>query len=234
RFCAMAIDVLFMWLVAFCLVIMAAVLNVAADALDTIGDFGPEGEGVGGWITWVNALVLALVFVLLFGYYVFFEMLLHGQTPGKRALKIRVIRDDGTPMGGMDVVVRNLIRAVDFLPVFYGLGGLVMFFSSMHKRLGDIAAGTIVVKEAALDYRASADKKYVVPAMVAPVGNRELTPAERRVLTGFVRRRGELLPEARLQLAQRLAMPLFEKHGGHYGDPESYIERLLQGRQHES
>ena len=64
--------------------------------------------------------------------------------------------------------------------------------------------------------------------------NAELLPEERRVLVGFLQRRIELLPEARRQLAERLAGPLHEKYGGQYGDAESYIERLVEGRHYES
>ena len=109
-----------------------------------------------------------------------------------------------------------------------------MFCSPLCKRLGDMAAGTIVVKEGQLDYRASADKKYPLGPVAVGVANAELTPEERRVLTGFLQRRVELLPQARDALAERLARPLYEKYGGHYGDAESYIERLVEGRHYES
>ena len=143
-----------------------------------------------------------------------FELLMRGQTPGKRSMKIRVVRDDGTPVGGNEVLIRNLLRIVDFLPVGYALGVLVMFPSPLAKRLGDIAAGTIVVKEGQRDYRAQADKKYAMPAAAIGPVNSELQPEERRVLVGFLQRRVELLPEARRKLAEQLARPLQEKYGG--------------------
>jgi uncharacterized RDD family membrane protein YckC len=184
--------------------------------------------------SWLAAVVLAIVMTLIFdGYFIFFEWLMRGQTPGKRSMKIRVVRDDGLPVGGNEVLIRNLLRIVDFLPAGYALGAVVMFPSPLAKRLGDIAAGTIVVKEGQRDYRAQADKKYAFPAAALGPVNAELSPEERRVLVGFLHRRVELLPEARRQLAERLAKPLYEKYGGHANGDEDYIERLVEGRHHE-
>lgn len=231
RFCAMAVDLLLIWLLMFVLVIMLALTG--AGVVTVLEEAGPTGEGIEGWLTWVNAIVVVVITCIFFGYHAFFELIMRGQTPGKRALKIRAIRDDGTPMTATDIAIRNLMRIVDFLPFFYALGGAVAFWSRMHKRLGDIAAGTIVVKEAELDYRARADKKYELPAAPVVAANLELTPEERRVIQGFLQRRVELLPEARRQLAERLAGPLFAKYGGQFGHAESYLERLVQGKHYE-
>ena len=108
-----------------------------------------------------------------------------------------------------------------------------MFFHPLSKRLGDIAAGTVVVKEGELDYRAHADKKYVLRPAVDRVANERLTPAERRLLVGFLRRRDELLPEARQRIAKRLAEPFYAQYGGHYDQAESYLQRLSEGRHDE-
>jgi hypothetical protein len=109
-----------------------------------------------------------------------------------------------------------------------------MFPNPLCKRLGDLAAGTIVVKEGQLDYRANADKKRQPEPVAVAVANAELTAEERRVITGFLQRRAELLPEARRQLAERLAGPLHVKYAGQYRDAESYLERLAEGRHYES
>jgi uncharacterized RDD family membrane protein YckC len=231
RFCAMVIDGLLMALMLLLVGLLALFTNLGVFRL--FRGLSVEQSPTGNWLNWINGLLILLLFAVLFGYYTFFELLMRGQTPGKRAMKIRVIRDDGTPAAAMDIIVRNLVRVVDALPGAYAIGGAIMFFHLMHKRLGDIAAGTIVVKERELDYRAQPDKKYKLETRVAVASNSELEPGERRVLTGFLQRRVELLPEARLQLAQRLAQPLFEKYGGQYGDAESYIERLVDGRHHE-
>jgi uncharacterized RDD family membrane protein YckC len=230
RFCAMLIDGLLIWLLVFALIMLAILLQIGI-----LTAMLPLGPGAGGWAGWPLAVVWAIVAALLFGgYFVFFEAVMRGQTPGKKAMKIRVIRDDGTPVTLNEVLVRNILRLVDFLPVLYGLGGLVMFLNPLYKRLGDLAAGTIVVKEGQLDYRARADKKQPLGPVAVGVANAELAPEERRVLTGFLQRRVELLPKARYELAERLARPLYEKYGGHYGDAEGYIERLVEGRHYES
>ena len=226
RFCALVIDTLLMWLMAFCVLI-------AACAVDSTWFWAQRSELKSGG-GWVQALAILLVALLLFGYSVFFEILLRGQTPGKRTLKLRVMRDDGTPATALDLCVRNLVRVVDFLPAFYLVGGVVSLFSATHKRLGDMAAGTIVVKEGEIDYRANADSKPVAVAQLVPVSNIELTAEEQRLIRGFLQRRAELLPDARCALAERLAQRLHEKHGGNYVEAESYLQRLAQGRHHES
>lgn len=99
--------------------------------------------------TWVVAIFGLVAFVLLWGYYIFFEMLWNGQSPGKRLVGLRVLRADGTPITLTESIVRNLVRLIDFLPVFYGLGVIVMFANSQSRRLGDLAAGTLVVRDQA-------------------------------------------------------------------------------------
>jgi len=102
-------------------------------------------------VTWAAGLVLAIYtllnFVVIWGYYVVFELTWNGQTPGKRWARLRVVRANGNPAGFLDVVIRNLVRIVDFLPTGYGLGLTVMFLNQHARRLGDYAAGTIVIKE---------------------------------------------------------------------------------------
>lgn len=93
------------------------------------------------------AVYVLISFVLLWGYYIFFEMLWNGRTPGKKVVNLRVIRRDGTPITLTESIVRNLVRLVDFLPFAYGLGIVVMFIDGKSRRLGDMAAGTLVVRE---------------------------------------------------------------------------------------
>ena len=99
-----------------------------------------------GWVTAVFGLIS---FVLLWGFYIFFEMLWNGQSPGKRLVGLRVLRSDGTPITLTESIIRNLVRLIDFLPIFYGLGVIVMFVNAQSRRLGDLAAGTIVVRDQA-------------------------------------------------------------------------------------
>jgi uncharacterized RDD family membrane protein YckC len=100
---------------------------------------------------WVVGLIIAIYallnFVIWWGYYLLFEWLWHGQTVGKRVAHIRVVRLDGAPVSFVPVAVRNLVRVVDFLPVGYGVGVVTMFCNRQARRLGDFAAGTLVVKD---------------------------------------------------------------------------------------
>ena len=87
--------------------------------------------------------------IFYWGYYVFFEMLWNGQSPGKRWVGLRVIRTDGTPITLSEALIRNLVRIVDFLPATYGVGIITMFIDKQSRRLGDLAAGTLVVQDRA-------------------------------------------------------------------------------------
>jgi uncharacterized RDD family membrane protein YckC len=88
-----------------------------------------------------------LLFGIFWGYYVLFELFWHGQTPGKRWVGLRVIRDGGYPIGFTESAIRNLVRVIDLLPTSYGIGALTIFIDRRSRRLGDMAAGTLVVKE---------------------------------------------------------------------------------------
>ncbi len=91
------------------------------------------------------AIVSVIVFLLLWGYFMLFEFFASGITPGKMLVGIRVIQDNGQSITFLTSAVRNLIRIIDFLPALYLLGILMIFFHSRHKRIGDLAAGTLVV-----------------------------------------------------------------------------------------
>jgi uncharacterized RDD family membrane protein YckC len=93
------------------------------------------------------AVIVAIVFLIFFGYFILFEGLWGGQTPGKKALGVRVVRDGGYPIDLGASFIRNLIRVGEFSLGFYALSALVTLISAENKRLGDIAAGTIVVRD---------------------------------------------------------------------------------------
>ena len=224
RFCAMLVDTLLLAAVIAVLLIFMAIMEISFWSVRS-AKLGRD---------WIGAAILAVAVALFFeGYFILFEWLMRGQTPGKKALNIRVIRDDGTPVTIHEVLVRNVLRLVDFLPGLYGVGAIVMFADRLSRRLGDIAAGTIVIKEAQLDYRANADKKYAMNPVALGEINAELTVAERRLISGFLQRRAELLPKARAELAERMARPLHEKYGGEYSNAETYLVHLVKGRHHE-
>src|SRR5437762_5081499 len=94
----------------------------------------------------LGGLTLIVTLVLIWAYFILLEWLWNGQTIGKRAYKLRVINEDGSPARFTQVLIRNLLRVADFLPAFYGLGVLVIVISPKSQRLGDLAAGTYVVR----------------------------------------------------------------------------------------
>jgi uncharacterized RDD family membrane protein YckC len=96
---------------------------------------------------WVLAGFIALNFLLIWGYYTLFEAFWHGQTPGKHIMKLRVIKDSGRQITLFEAMSRNLLRIVDYLPAFYLVGVITMLCTKRNQRLGDLAAGTIVVHE---------------------------------------------------------------------------------------
>lgn len=147
RFLGGLLDSLVLGLTLFLLNIILIALLQWVDAEALVASL----FGLGEEISWAGGLILALYtllnFVLIWGYYVVFELIWNGQTPGKRWSKLRVVRVNGNPAGFLDIVLRNLVRIVDFLPTGYAVGLTVMFLNQQARRLGDYAAGTIVIKE---------------------------------------------------------------------------------------
>lgn len=165
-----------------------------------------------------TAVVVLTVFVVFFGYFIFFETFWNGQTPGKRMLGLRVVGDGGFPITVFSAATRNLIRIVDFLPGFFGVGAIAVFVNAEHKRLGDLAAGTVVIRE-----RSSEQLKYGPEGQPSPGALRldSLTllpevrdPAE--VLTGpelalmrrFTLQRWRMRPDDAERFAYRLIAPM--------------------------
>jgi hypothetical protein len=115
----------------------------------------------------VLAIFIFLNFLLLWGYFALFEAFWHGQTPGKRVMKLRVIKDSGRQITFFESLARNLLRFVDYLPGFYLTGVITMLCNRRNKRLGDFAAGTIVVHERADEQPLMIQTSTTI---VAPVG----------------------------------------------------------------
>lgn len=133
-------------------------------------------EAVGAWVVAVLAIVVWVVFAT---YYIFFEMLWNGQSPGKRLMKMRVIRNNGSPVGFTESLVRNLLRAVDLFPGNYGVGAMAMFIDRQSRRLGDIAAGVLVVlegEEVTLEKLESLDTRRRADSLLARLDVDEQSP----------------------------------------------------------
>lgn len=99
------------------------------------------------WSLWAVMLIIVGIFVLDFSYFAFFEIYYAGQTPGKRLFKLRVISLSGTRIRFAEAMIRNLLRPIDMLPWGMVVGGTIAFFDTRHRRLGDMAAETVVVRE---------------------------------------------------------------------------------------
>ncbi|MHC8331686.1 RDD family protein [Pseudomonas sp. LB3P25] len=143
-----------------------------------------------------------LLFVVSWWYMVLFEVLNQGRSPGKQWMGLRVVQDDGTPIGWSASLLRNLLRFVDMLPFGYFLGAISCLQHPTFKRLGDLAAGTLVIyREQPLTRPQLPDVQPRRPAFA-------LTLTEQRAILGFAERQGEL-SEARVkELAAILAQPL--------------------------
>ncbi|HZF11135.1 MAG TPA: RDD family protein [Thermoanaerobaculia bacterium] len=182
-----------------------------------------------------EALVVTLAFVLQWGYHVYFETWHRGRSPGKRATGLRVVDGRGLPLTLQQSFVRNILRALDFLPLFYGLGGLVSLLDPEGRRLGDLAADTLVVEErkpAASAERLRAERRIedLAEASNLEVARRirhRVGVEEREFLATLCQRADRLEPQARYDLMEQV--------GGYYREtleidaPHLSGENLVRG-----
>ncbi|MES9922640.1 MAG: RDD family protein [Candidatus Thiodiazotropha endolucinida] len=169
------------------------------------------------------AVILIGFFLIEWFYPVVFEIQ-NGATPGKRAMGIHVIQDNGTPVTPSASVIRNLLRTADFLPFLYATGLLVMLVNRRFKRLGDLAAGTVVV------YRDTQKKRDLPPKAVASKPPVELSESEQLTLLAFAERGERLSLGRRQELAE-----LLTEQTGLRGDAAvdvlyAYANWILKGR----
>ena len=204
-------------------VLLALVILVAF-----AGDRGDTSSGV-----LVAALLVAL-FLVQFAYDVLFETLGSGRTPGKRWTGLRVVKGGGAPVGFVASALRNVLRIVDILPGFYLIGILAVLFSRNNQRLGDLAAGTIVVRERR---QAPVLSSPHVPATdpgadmslwdVSAISAEEMATVRR-----FLDRRASLAPDARDRLALEMATRLGPKVVGppRQWQAEAFLEYLVAAK----
>jgi uncharacterized RDD family membrane protein YckC len=175
----------------------------------------------------VVGVLLVCWFVLEWGYYVVFETTADGRSPGKRALALRVVKEGGYPISFIDSVLRNLLRAADWLPVGYVVGLLVMAGDARFRRLGDRVAGTLVVVEER--------SRVAAPLTITPPPSAvelegfpqrpPLTAWERETLELFLRR-VDLTAARREELAQTIAPALAQRIGVAVKDPVRFLALL--------
>jgi uncharacterized RDD family membrane protein YckC len=197
--------------------ISAAIAAVVLSALSIVLIAFPGFGSAMGFIVW---------FLIDWGYFIVCESVWSGQTLGKKVFGLRVLQESGVRIGFWHAALRNLARPVDRLPAFYLVGGATAFLSSRQQRLGDILAGTIVVRERRLKIPASLARPQGETALLQDPQFRaqvaKLSADEERVLLAAALRREELGMEARLKLFSALSTRLQEDLGiykpGHLSD----------------
>lgn len=195
---------------------------------------------------WTIALLFVAASLIFSGYFIFFEWLFNGQTPGKKLFKLRVIREDGRPITLWEAIARNILRIVDAFPGFvipvYSIGLIIIFLNERDQRVGDLFAGTVVVRERS-DEAPTFDEtfaeeigdsalKRVQPKTVFEADISGLTEEEMEVVATFLRRRWDLAERQRLWMAWRVALPLMYRLKPVY-EPESFTyEGFLEELNH--
>ncbi len=194
---------------------------------------------------WTLAILIIVLFLIFAGYFIVFEWLWNGQTPGKRLLKLRVIRDDGRPLTLWEAVARNLLRICDAVPGFiipiYSVGLIVIFLSGRDQRVGDIIAGTVVIRERTGEAPTFAETfssrltdtafTRVQKTIGIKLNVGQLTEREVEVVESFLRRRWDLSDRQRLWMAWRIALPIMYKLKPNYNSAnftyEGFLEEIL-------
>src|SRR5689334_12191644 len=203
---------------------------------------------VGSAPKWVLAVMILVLFLIFAGYFAFFEWAWSGQTPGKRWLKLRVIREDGRPITFWEAAVRNLLRTLDMMPApFYSIGLISVFSTNRDQRVGDMVAGTVVVRER------EAEAPEFSQVFATPVSDpalrrsfkpvdftaslNSLTEAEIQVVETFLRRRWDLADVPRQWMAWRVSLPILYKLRPTYDvatfSYEGFLEELLHRYLHQ-
>jgi len=222
--------------------LQALTIILMAIAFTVIANYSSLGDQLSNAPKWVKAVLILIVFLIISGYFAFFEWIWNGQTPGKRWLKLRVIREDGRPVTFWEAAVRNLLRTVDMMPApFYSIGLISVFVSLSDQRIGDMVAGTVVVRER--EAEAPAFTQVFASPVSDPALRRSfkpvdfvaelnaLTESEIEVVETFLRRRWDLADMARQWMAWRVALPIMYKLRPTYDlatfTYEGFLEELL-------
>lgn len=209
RFLALLVDLLIQGMALLGVFVMG-------NALWAVGGLPRRFVNVHG--LWLLAGMILMLFFVQWGYFTLFETVWAGQTPGKRLVKIRVIREDGRPIGFAEAAIRNLLRAVlDSQPFnLYVVGFLAGILNARFKRLGDFAAGTVVIRERRQAVPAGGSRlRTPAQPVLAQAGPRvrQLTREEAAMLQAYLRRRDELDPKTRSTMAQKIAVSLMQRLG---------------------
>jgi len=237
RFIAILVDSLILGAALIIFIFLGVFITTA------LGNFGAKSA------SWGVGIVLLILFLLFWGYFALFEAFNNGRTPGKRVAKIRVIHQSGRGINFAEALARNLVRVIDYLPGFYGVGIAAMFMSKRSQRLGDMVAGTLVVREREVEAPmwGESTSRTLTAAALAPNSPippphlrvvlpapalAKLTPADLEVLEGFFSRRLDMDLTTRSVLAGRIASALCAKSGLTI-PPEISVETFLEAIAHQ-
>jgi uncharacterized RDD family membrane protein YckC len=222
RFLAIALDSLLlmaaMWVIGIVLIALAIPFSAF---------FNNAG-------IWFVAILIFVIFAIQFGYFALFEALWNGQTPGKRWTHLRVIKDSGRPISAYDAILRNLLRIVDAMPTLYAAGLVTMLISRENKRIGDYAAGTVVVHEKPLQAVDSIWQQSPTPAHAMPaISATPITTEELQLIETFLERRGSLAQDVRWSMARQIADRIATRlnvPSEARPDTEKFLEALAEQR----
>lgn len=188
---AILLGVLIIWLIAS--------VQLTGIVETIVGSTGPL------WL-WLIAIYALVTFCIYVGYFVFFETVWQGQTPGKRRVKIRVIRDDGRPIGLQQATLRALLRPIDD---FLFLGAFLIILNKREKRLGDWLAGTLVIQEerpvTSANFLVSEQAKTLAIQLQSEADLSRLLPEDFAVIRDYLQRSEAMTPQAKSELSRQLA-----------------------------
>ena len=198
---ALLIDYIIFGLIIIVFLVGALIFNSVL--LETITKLVGSTNRLELWLIAVQGLI---AFVIYVGYFVFFETVWSGQTPGKRYVKIRVIRDDGRPVRLQQSTLRALLRPFDEL---FFIGVFLIVFNQREKRLGDLVAGTLVIQEEqtvkAAAFKVSTSAKSLAKKLLTDADISRLLPEDFAVIREYLQRREAMIPNARNELSKQLA-----------------------------
>jgi uncharacterized RDD family membrane protein YckC len=230
RFLALLIDTLIQIGVVVCILIVVIILGVTG----TITPFIQRQS------VWVAAAFIGALFLLNFGYFAFFEILWNGQTPGKRKVGIRVIKDSGRPLTPAETIGRNFLRILDQLPGFYAIGILVALLNRQNKRIGDFLAGSLVIRETPFEaikpvWQTGGSQAFSQEQPSSPDVSEaaRISIEDLTLIETFLQRRHELAPDVRSRMADQILTRLRDKQSlatGGEASPESILESLARER----
>jgi uncharacterized RDD family membrane protein YckC len=204
RFMGLAVDTL-----------LQVLLYIAAFfALVEIEKYAPILPAWLAWVpaSWAPALLILFLFCIYWGYFAFFEVIWKGQTPGKRAAGIRAIKDSGRALNVYEVIGRNLLRAVDWLPTMYIAGIVSMMISRRNQRLGDHLVGSIVVHDKRSEQIRPEWSSSVEQSSASPELSK-VTPEELVLIETYLQRRHTLELGFRDATALKIASRITAKTG---------------------